>query len=173
MYQDMAAKLVAGGIPRSEIGLLTSAMSPEKRTELFDKVNSGEIRVVVGSTDLMGVGVNMQERLFAVHHLMPPRDFKPASMEQRNGRILRQGNLHYDMQVEAFVASAEKSTGKTFRKTKGGRQVPDLKAARAALTPHSRRTAPGCKPPMRPRPSFTFRFWNTAWRNPLIARCIR
>ncbi len=137
LYQDIAAKLVAGGIPRGEIGLLTSAMSAEKRTELFDRVNSGEIRVVVGSTDLMGVGVNMQERLFAVHHLMPPRDFKPASMEQRNGRILRQGNLHYDMQVSAFVEAAEKATGKSFRKDKGGRQVPDLKAAREALEPDS------------------------------------
>jgi N12 class adenine-specific DNA methylase len=133
LYQDIARKLVAAGIPRSEIGLITSSMSPEKRTELFDKVNSGEIRVIVGSTDLMGVGVNMQERLYAMHHLMPPRDFKPASMEQRTGRILRQGNLHYDMALEAFVASAEESTGQKFRKEKGGRQVPDMKAAAAAL----------------------------------------
>lgn len=133
LYKDIVDKLVAGGIPRSEVGIVGSEMSKEKRSALFEKVNSGEIRVVIGSSETMGVGVNMQERLFAIHHLMPPRDFKPAMMEQRNGRILRQGNQHYDLELEAFVSSAEKSMGRSFRKEKSGRKVPDLAAAREAL----------------------------------------
>lgn len=133
LYADLVDKLVTSGIPRKEIGIVSSDTPKKKRSAIFEKVNSGEIRVVIGSSDTMGVGVNMQERLFSMHHMMPPRDFKPAMMEQRNGRILRQGNQHYEFELEAFVKSAEESTGKRFRKDKNGRKVPDLDAARAAL----------------------------------------
>lgn len=94
LYKDIQAKLIASGIPAAEIHLMQSGMSDVKKAALFEKVDAGEIRVIIGSTELLGVGVNIQTRLKAVHHLMPPRDFTPAMMEQRNGRIIRQGNLH-------------------------------------------------------------------------------
>ncbi len=94
LFEDIKAKLIAGGIPAKEIHLMESGMTDVAKAALFDKVDNGEVRIIVGSTELLGVGVNIQTRLTAVHHLMPPRDFTPAMMEQRNGRIIRQGNLH-------------------------------------------------------------------------------
>lgn len=94
LYLDLKKKLIASGVPAAEIHLMQSGMSDVKKAALFEKVDAGEIRVIIGSTELLGVGVNIQTRLKAVHHLMPPRDFTPAMMEQRNGRIIRQGNLH-------------------------------------------------------------------------------
>ena len=94
LYKDIKAKLVASGVPENEIHLMQSGMTDVKKAALFEKVDSGEVRIIIGSTELLGVGVNIQTRLKAVHHLMPPRDFTPAMMEQRNGRIIRQGNLH-------------------------------------------------------------------------------
>ncbi len=132
LYKDIVEKLVSAGIPRKEIAMVSSEMPKEKRTETFDKVNDGDVRVVIGSSDTMGIGVNMQERLYAIHHMMPPRDFKPAMMEQRNGRILRQGNMYYDLQSEAYVDAVEKALGRKFRKEKFGKPVPDVKAAIAA-----------------------------------------
>jgi len=143
VFNDLKEKLMKGsvgpngeiikGIPASQIAIISSSMKADRRAEIFAKVNSGEIRVVLGSSDTMGVGVNIQERLIKMHHLMPPRDFKPSTMEQRTGRILRQGNMFYDLQVEAYVSSAEKTLGKSFRKQKGGREIADIKAAKAAL----------------------------------------
>lgn len=94
LYKDIKAKLVAGGVPEKEVHLMQSGMTDVQKAALFEKVDNGEIRIIIGSTELLGVGVNIQTRLKAVHHLMPPRDFTPAMMEQRNGRIIRQGNLH-------------------------------------------------------------------------------
>lgn len=94
LYKDIKAKLVAAGVPEAEVHLMQSGMTDVKKAALFEKVDAGEIRIIIGSTELLGVGVNIQTRLKAVHHLMPPRDFTPAMMEQRNGRIIRQGNLH-------------------------------------------------------------------------------
>ncbi|MBN8422478.1 MAG: zeta toxin family protein [Verrucomicrobia bacterium] len=94
LYKDIKAKLVAAGIPENEVYLMESGLSDVKKAAVFEKVDNGEIRIIVGSTELLGVGVNIQTRLGAVHHLMPPRDFTPAMYEQRNGRIIRQGNLH-------------------------------------------------------------------------------
>lgn len=94
LYTDIKAKLVAAGVPEKEVHLMQSGMTDVQKSAVFDKVDSGEIRIIIGSTDLLGVGVNIQTRLKAVHHLAPPRDFTPAMMEQRNGRIIRQGNLH-------------------------------------------------------------------------------
>lgn len=94
LYTDMRQKLIAAGIPEKEIHLMKSGLTDKQKEAIFEKVDNGEIRVIIGSTELLGVGVNIQSRLQAVHHLSPPRDFTPAMMEQRNGRIIRQGNLH-------------------------------------------------------------------------------
>jgi N12 class adenine-specific DNA methylase/DNA repair protein RadC len=94
LYKDLQKKLIAGGVPANEVHLMQSGMTDVQKAALFEKVDAGEIRIIIGSTELLGVGVNIQTRLKAVHHLMPPRDFTPAMMEQRNGRIIRQGNLH-------------------------------------------------------------------------------
>lgn len=103
LYEDIKRKLVAGGVPEAEILLMDPSMSKAKRTAMFEKVSNGELRIVVGSTETLGVGVNVQQRLKALHHLMPPRDFTPAMHEQRNGRAIRQGNLHYDWDEEIEI----------------------------------------------------------------------
>lgn len=111
LYEDIKAKLVARGMKPEEIWWPPASAKPEQLEAVFSKINSGEIRVVIGSTAKIGVGVNMQERLAAVHHLMPPRDMKPAMMEQRNGRIIRQGNLHRDWADDAFASAVARSAG--------------------------------------------------------------
>jgi N12 class adenine-specific DNA methylase len=94
IYKDIQKKLIAAGIPANEIHLMQSGMKDTAKAALFDKVNRGDIRVILGSTELLGVGVNIQERLKAIHHLSPPRDMTPAMNDQRNGRLIRQGNMH-------------------------------------------------------------------------------
>ncbi|WP_316205726.1 PLxRFG domain-containing protein [Bradyrhizobium sp. SZCCHNS1012] len=89
MY-DMIERLVQAGIPREEIAVVTGATSKDKRKEIADKMNTGELRIVFGSTDSLGVGVNMQRNLRAMHHLDAP--WMPGDLEQRNGRGQRQGN---------------------------------------------------------------------------------
>ena len=93
LYQDLRDKLVARGIPREQIAIIHEYDNDKKREQLFAAVNRGDIRVLIGSTEKMGVGVNVQERLVALHHLDPPRMLTPAMMEQRNGRGIRQGNM--------------------------------------------------------------------------------
>lgn len=88
--KDIVAKLVAQGIPKEEIAVVTGSTSKEKRKEIADKMNRAEIRVVIGMTATLGVGVNMQENLRAIHHLDAP--WMPGELEQRNGRGHRQGN---------------------------------------------------------------------------------
>lgn len=114
LMDDIKKKLVAKGIPANEILLAESGLDKKKLQASFDKVNSGEIRVIVGSTARLGVGVNIQERLAAAHNLSPPRDFKPAMMEQRIGRIERQGNLHRDWADQAFIDVVEKLSKQKF-----------------------------------------------------------
>ena len=92
LYEDIKAKLVAQGVPASEIVVIKSGMTIKKKQEIFDKVNHGEVRVILGSTSLLGTGVNIQERLHTLIHLDAPN--RPMDYTQRNGRILRQGNLH-------------------------------------------------------------------------------
>ena len=131
--QDIKAKLIKAGIPEKEIMVVTD-QKDEALTNIFDKVNDGDIRVIIGSTGRLGVGVNIQERLAAAHHLMPPRDFKPAMMEQRNGRIIRQGNLHAEWRDLAFVEAVERG-GKTriaTKNDKGETLNPSKRAAAAA-----------------------------------------
>jgi hypothetical protein len=91
-YDDIIEKLVAGGIPRNEVVSIYDWDTPQKKAQLNKLVNEGKVRVVLGSTDKLGTGTNMQQRLYAAHHLDIP--YTPAKMEQRNGRVVRQGNLH-------------------------------------------------------------------------------
>lgn len=91
LYEDIKRKLVEGGIPANEIAIVNN-YDGERRKNLFEKVRNGDVRVLLGSTEKMGVGVNVQDRLFALHHVDAP--IRPMDFEQRNGRILRQGNLY-------------------------------------------------------------------------------
>lgn len=95
LYEDIKKKLVAQGIPVDEIVIMKSGMSVKKKLAIFDKVNNGEVRVIMGSTFTLGTGVNIQERLHTLIHIDAPN--RPMDYTQRNGRILRQGNLHKDM----------------------------------------------------------------------------
>lgn len=93
LYRDLKAKLVARGIPENEIAIIHDFNTNEARTRLFEKMNAGAVRVLIGSTERAGVGVNIQARLVAMHQMDPPRSMTPAMKEQREGRIIRQGNL--------------------------------------------------------------------------------
>ena len=92
VYNDVKRKLVKMGIPEKEIALIHSYNTDTKRLQLFDKVNAGDIRIVIGSTEKMGAGTNVHEKLIAEHHLNAP--WRPRDIEQREGRILRQGNTN-------------------------------------------------------------------------------
>lgn len=95
LYDDIRDKLIAEGVPADEIVIMRSGMTVKKKLEIFEKVNRGEVRVILGSTFTLGTGVNIQERLHTLIHLDAPN--RPMDYTQRNGRILRQGNLHKDM----------------------------------------------------------------------------
>lgn len=92
LYEDIKQKLIAQGVPESEVVVMKPGMTIKKKLEIFDKVNRGEVRVVLGSTATLGTGVNIQERLHTLIHLDAPN--RPMDYTQCNGRILRQGNLH-------------------------------------------------------------------------------
>lgn len=92
LYEDIKQKLIAQGVPESEVVVMKPDMTIKKKLEIFDKVNRGEVRVILGSTATLGTGVNIQERLHTLIHLDAPN--RPMDYTQRNGRILRQGNLH-------------------------------------------------------------------------------
>lgn len=92
IYEEIKRKLVERGVPAGQIVIMRSGMSVNKKAEIFDKVNAGDIRVIMGSTFTLGTGVNIQERLNTLIHLDAPN--RPMDYTQRNGRILRQGNLH-------------------------------------------------------------------------------
>ncbi len=112
LYQDIRQKLVALGIPEREIAVIHD-YEGQRREQLFEQLNKGEVRVLLGSTERMGVGVNVQERLAALHHVdAPPR---PMDFEQRNGRILRQGNIFavLGIPVEVLTYGVEKTLDAT------------------------------------------------------------
>jgi RNA polymerase sigma factor (sigma-70 family) len=94
LYEDIRQKLIAQGIPTGEIAVITDSAwnSDKKKQALFDLVNEGKIRVIIGSTERLGTGVNMQRLMLAAHHLDVP--WTPAELEQRDGRVFRQGNVH-------------------------------------------------------------------------------
>jgi hypothetical protein len=100
-YDDVIAKLVAGGIPREQIAAAGDADTDAKKQSLFERVRSGQVRVLLGSTAKMGTGTNVQKRLVALHHLDAP--WKPAEVEQREGRILRQGNDNAVVAIYRYV----------------------------------------------------------------------
>src|SRR5882724_9436690 len=95
-YDEIIRKLVAHGIPRDQIAAMGDAESDAKKQALFEKVRNGSVRVLIGSTQKMGTGTNVQKRLVALHHLDAP--WKPAEVEQREGRILRQGNTNDEVE---------------------------------------------------------------------------
>ncbi len=100
-YADITEKLIASGIPREQIAAIGDADSDAKKQALFDKVRSGSIRVLIGSTQKLGTGTNVQKRLIALHHLDAP--WKPAEVEQRDGRILRQKNENEEVAIYRYV----------------------------------------------------------------------
>lgn len=95
LYEDIRAKLIAEGVSADEIVVIKSGMTDKKKAAIFDKFNHGEVRVLLGSTFTLGTGVNIQERLHTLIHLDAPN--RPMDYTQRNGRILRQGNIHKEM----------------------------------------------------------------------------
>ena len=101
VYDEIIAKLVARGIPRRQIAAIGDADTDAKKQALFEKVRQGTVRVLIGSTQKMGTGTNVQKRLVALHHLDAP--WKPAEVEQREGRILRQGNENAEVAIYRYV----------------------------------------------------------------------
>jgi N12 class adenine-specific DNA methylase len=111
LYADLKSKLVARGVKPEEIALISDAKTPKDREAIFEKVNRGDVRIIIGSSDKLGIGANFQERLYAAHHFDPPRNMTPDQQEQRDGRIVRSGNtnekvrvLNYGMQDTCTVA---------------------------------------------------------------------
>src|ERR1700723_2834942 len=100
-YQDIIKKLIAAGVPAEQIAAIGDAESDAKKQALFEKVRNGSARGLIGSTQKMGTGTNVQKRLVALHHLDAP--WKPAEVEQREGRILRQGNENEEVAVYRYV----------------------------------------------------------------------
>jgi hypothetical protein len=100
-YDDIIQKLIATGIPAEQIAAMGEADSDAKKQALFEKVRQGSVRVLIGSTQKMGTGTNVQKRLVALHHLDAP--WKPAEVEQRDGRILRQGNENEEVAIYRYV----------------------------------------------------------------------
>ena len=101
VYDDIRKKLIAAGVPENEIDFIHNADTEAKKATLFSKVRSGDVRVLLGSTAKMGAGTNVQSRLVAVHHL--DVGWKPSDMTQRNGRIIRQGNMNKEVKVFNYV----------------------------------------------------------------------
>ena len=101
VYDDIRKKLIAAGVPKNEIEFIHNADTEAKKAALFSKVRSGDVRVLLGSTAKMGAGTNVQQRLVAVHHL--DVGWKPSDMTQRNGRIIRQGNMNKEVKVFNYV----------------------------------------------------------------------
>ena len=101
VYDDIRDKLIARGIPAEEIAYIHDAKTEQQKSDLFDKVRNGEIRVLLGSTAKMGTGTNVQKKLIAVHDLDIP--WRPADLEQRAGRIIRQGNENKQVQIFRYV----------------------------------------------------------------------
>ena len=101
VYDDIKAKLLAAGVPSEEVAFIHNADTEAKKKELFAKVRTGQVRVLLGSTQKMGAGTNVQDKLVAVHHL--DVGWRPSDMTQRNGRIIRQGNQNKEVQVYQYV----------------------------------------------------------------------
>src|SRR4029434_5834285 len=101
VYGEIIDKLVKAGMPRHDIATIGDADTDAKKQVLFERVRAGAIRVLLGSTQKMGTGTNVQQRLIALHHLDAP--WKPLELEQRDGRILRQGNANEEVTIYRYV----------------------------------------------------------------------
>lgn len=101
VYDDVKTKLIANGVPAEEVAFIHDADTEAKKKDLFAKVRTGQVRVLLGSTQKMGAGTNVQDKLVAVHHL--DVGWRPSDMTQRNGRIIRQGNRNKEVQVYQYV----------------------------------------------------------------------
>ena len=101
VYGEIKRELIKRGIPAEEIAFIHDFDTPAKKARAFADVNAGKIRVIIASTEKAGTGVNMQERLYALHHLDAP--WRPADVEQREGRILRQGNRYSEVRIFNYV----------------------------------------------------------------------
>ena len=101
LYDDIKARLIEGGIPAKEIAFIHEADTDQKKKKLFADVNEGKVRVLIGSTGKMGVGMNAQKRIVAIHHLDAP--WRPGDVEQRNGRAYRQGNINEEVECFTYV----------------------------------------------------------------------
>ncbi len=101
VYDDIKKKLMAKGVPESEIAFIHNADSEAKKKDLFGKVRSGQVRVLIGSTAKMGAGTNVQQKLIAIHHTDCP--WRPADLQQREGRIVRQGNENPEVEIYSYV----------------------------------------------------------------------
>jgi N12 class adenine-specific DNA methylase len=108
LYDDLKAKLVAAGIPKAEIAYIHDADTDEEKEALSEKVRSGSIRVLLGSTEKMGEGTNFQDRLVAIHHGDAP--WRPSDIEQRNGRGVRQGNISSWVWIYYYVAKGNEDS---------------------------------------------------------------
>ena len=104
VYDDIRSKLIARGVPSEEIAFIHDANTEAKKKDLFAKVRSGQVRVLMGSTQKMGAGTNCQDRLIALHDLDAP--WRPGDLEQRAGRIVRQGNKNKDVYIYRYVTEA-------------------------------------------------------------------
>lgn len=101
VYNDIRKKLIERGVPESEVRFIHEAETDVKKKELFQKVRKGEVRVLRGSTQKMGAGTNVQDRLIALHDVDCP--WRPADLEQRSGRIIRQGNSNPKVEIYRYV----------------------------------------------------------------------
>jgi hypothetical protein len=104
IYDDIREKLVAKGIPREQIAFIHEANTEVRKKELFAKVRTGQVRVLIGSTFKMGAGMNVQDRLVALHDLDCP--WRPGDLEQRSGRIIRQGNMNPEVHIFRYVTES-------------------------------------------------------------------
>lgn len=104
VYDDLRNKLIAKGIPAEEIAYIHSANTETQKKELFGKVRSGQVRVLIGSTQKMGAGTNVQKKLVALHHLDCP--WRPSDLQQREGRIIRQGNENNEVDIYTYVTES-------------------------------------------------------------------
>ena len=112
VYDDIKSKLIATGIPEAEIAFIHDANTDKQKADLFAKVRSGAVRVLIGSTSKMGAGMNVQDRLVALHHMDAP--WRPSDLEQREGRIIRQGNKFFEADPKFEVEIYRYSTKETL-----------------------------------------------------------
>ena len=101
IYEDLKEKLINKGIPEEEIAFIHNANSEKQKDELFAKVRTGDVRILLGSTQKMGAGTNVQTKLIALHDLDVP--WRPSDLEQRAGRIVRQGNENKKVEIYRYV----------------------------------------------------------------------